>query len=71
MPEERIQDAIDTILSLQNGDGGFASYELIRAGSWMEHLNPAEVFGELLPLVSSAHPHLTYGPRCRKNYGGV
>jgi lanosterol synthase len=51
--EARIQDAIDTILSLQNGDGGFASYELIRAGSWMENLNPAEVFGELHPPLYS------------------
>jgi lanosterol synthase len=42
----RIQDAVDTMLSLQNSDGGFASYELIRAGSWSEYLNPAEVFGE-------------------------
>jgi lanosterol synthase len=38
-------EAIDVILSLQNPDGGFASYELIRGSSWLEQLNPAEVFG--------------------------
>ena len=36
------------MLSLQNPDGGFASYEVIRAPLWMEYLNPAEVFGEHL-----------------------
>jgi lanosterol synthase len=30
---------------MQNGDGGFASYELVRGPSWLELLNPAEVFG--------------------------
>ncbi|TEB29090.1 lanosterol synthase [Coprinellus micaceus] len=55
--EARIQDAIDTILSLQNGDGGFASYELIRAGSWMENLNPAEVFGKI--MVEYNYPECT------------
>jgi lanosterol synthase len=31
---------------MQNRDGGFASYELVRGPSWLELLNPAEVFGE-------------------------
>ena len=30
---------------MQNPDGGFASYELIRGPGWLELLNPAEVFG--------------------------
>ena len=38
-------DAVDIMLSLQNSDGGFASYELIRGPQWLEWLNPAEVFG--------------------------
>lgn len=46
--ERRLCDAVDIMLSLQNTDGGFASYELIRAPQWMEYLNPAEVFGELV-----------------------
>lgn len=47
--ERRLCDAVDVLLSLQNTDGGFASYELIRAPQWMEWLNPAEVFGEFPP----------------------
>ena len=44
--EDRLCDAVDVLLSLQNPDGGFASYELIRAPHLMEYLNPAEVFGK-------------------------
>ena len=36
---------MDVLLSLQNSDGGFASYELIRATQLLEYINPAEVFG--------------------------
>lgn len=41
-------DAVDCMLTLQNPSGGFASYEKIRGPSWLEWLNPAEVFGGLL-----------------------
>lgn len=41
--KERMCDAIDVILSIQNPDGGFASYELIRGAQFLELLNPAEV----------------------------
>lgn len=44
--KERMCDSVDLLLTLQNPDGGFASYELIRGPSWLEWLNPAEVFGE-------------------------
>jgi len=43
--KQRMHDAVDVMLSLQNSDGGFASYELIRGPQWLEVLNPAEVFG--------------------------
>lgn len=43
--KERMQDAVDVMLSLQNPDGGVASYEVIRGPQWLEFLNPAEVFG--------------------------
>ncbi|KAI0031288.1 terpene synthase [Vararia minispora EC-137] len=46
--EARMRDAVDTILSLQNADGGFASYELVRGSTLMELLNPAEVFGKIM-----------------------
>lgn len=48
-------DAVDVILTMQNSNGGFASYELVRGPTaFLEMINPAEVFGmyllfELLP----------------------
>ena len=44
--KERLCDAVDTILSLQNASGAFASYELVRGPKWLEYINPAEVFGD-------------------------
>jgi lanosterol synthase len=41
------------MLTMQNPGGGFASYELIRGPSWLEWLNPAEVFGQSYPSVLS------------------
>lgn len=43
---ERLRDAVDTLLSMQNPNGGFCSYELQRGSERMEWLNAAEVFGE-------------------------
>lgn len=43
--KERLCDAVDVMLSMQNAEGGFASYELVRGPQWLEWLNPAEVFG--------------------------
>lgn len=40
-----MRDAVDTLLSMQNPDGGYASYEPARGSPWLEYLNPAEVFG--------------------------
>ncbi|XP_022135121.1 probable oxidosqualene cyclase isoform X2 [Momordica charantia] len=45
---DRLYDAIDLILSLQNSNGGFASYELTRSYPWLEMLNPTEIFGDLM-----------------------
>jgi len=45
--KERMCDAVDVMLTLQNPNGGFASYELVRGPQWLELLNPAEVFGSL------------------------
>lgn len=33
---------------MQNKDGGFASYELIRGPAWLEWLNVAQVFGKIM-----------------------
>lgn len=43
--DDRLFDAVDTLLSLQNDNGGYASYELVRGPKWLEWLNAAEVFG--------------------------
>jgi lanosterol synthase len=45
---KRLYDPINTILSFQNKDGGWASYENTRAPKWMELLNPSEIFGEIM-----------------------
>lgn len=41
---DRLEYAIDFLLSIQNKDGGWATYELQRSDFWIEWLNPAEVF---------------------------
>lgn len=46
--DERAQDAIDTLLTMQNASGGFASYEPTRGSDYMEWLNAAEVFGRIM-----------------------
>lgn len=45
---ERLYDAVNVILSLQNKDGGFATYELTRSYAWLELINPAETFGDIV-----------------------
>ena len=46
--QERLRDSIDTLLTMQNRSGGFASYEPQRGGEWLECLNAAEVFGRIM-----------------------
>jgi lanosterol synthase len=55
--DDRLFDAVDTLLTMQNPDGGFASYELVRGPSWVELLNPSEVFGESIPIHSLRSSH--------------
>ncbi|KAB1212059.1 putative oxidosqualene cyclase [Morella rubra] len=45
---DRLYDAVNVILSLQNSNGGFASYELTRSYAWLEMINPVEVFGDIV-----------------------
>uniref|UniRef100_A0A5B7BGC4 cycloartenol synthase n=1 Tax=Davidia involucrata TaxID=16924 RepID=A0A5B7BGC4_DAVIN len=45
---KRLYDAVNVILSLQNHDGGFATYELTRSYHWLELINPAETFGDIV-----------------------
>ncbi|KAL7748119.1 Lanosterol synthase (Oxidosqualene--lanosterol cyclase) [Sorochytrium milnesiophthora] len=45
---ERMFQAVDVLLSMQNKDGGIGSYELIRGPALLELLNPAELFGNIM-----------------------
>ncbi|KAI9845829.1 MAG: Lanosterol synthase (Oxidosqualene--lanosterol cyclase) [Sclerophora amabilis] len=55
--DQRLEDAIDTMLTMQNVSGGFASYEKIRGSEYMEYLNAAEVFGRI--MVEYDYPECT------------
>lgn len=55
--DRRIFDAIDTLLTYSNADGSCSSYEPSRAGPWMEMLNAAEVFGNI--MVEYPYPECT------------
>ncbi|KAI3715208.1 hypothetical protein L6452_22180 [Arctium lappa] len=45
---ECLYDAVHLLLTLQNGNGGFSSYELMRSYTWLEVINPAETFGDIM-----------------------
>jgi lanosterol synthase len=46
--EARCQKSAMLLLSFQNSDGGWASYEKQRAPAWIEALNPSQVFGNIM-----------------------
>ncbi|KAF3437265.1 hypothetical protein FNV43_RR20018 [Rhamnella rubrinervis] len=48
LDSKRFYDAVNVILSLQNEGGGFATYELTRSYRWLELINPAETFGDIV-----------------------
>ncbi|KAK9931603.1 hypothetical protein M0R45_018875 [Rubus argutus] len=45
---DQLYDAVNVVLSLQNSNGGFASYELTRSFAWLEMINPTETFGDVM-----------------------
>ncbi|KAK7314325.1 hypothetical protein VNO77_32845 [Canavalia gladiata] len=45
---EQLYDAVNLILSMQNRNGGFASYELTRSYAWLEKINPVETFEDIM-----------------------
>eukprot|EP01018_Ginkgo_biloba_P026747 Gb_09860 [translate_table: standard] len=45
---ERFFECLNLMLSMQNKDGGFATYELTRSYPWLEIINPAETFGDIV-----------------------
>jgi lanosterol synthase len=44
--QQRLERAVSFVLSRQNADGGFSSFERQRAGPWLEKLNSSEMFGD-------------------------
>lgn len=58
LEDQRIFDAVDSLLLYQNKDtGGCASYEVRRGGEYMELLNAAEVFGRI--MIEYDYPECT------------
>lgn len=57
LSDARLRDTVDTLLTMQNPSGGFASYELQRGSEYMELLNAAEVFGRI--MVEYDYPECT------------
>ena len=57
LDDQRIFDAVDTLLHYQNENGATSSYEARRAGEWMEMFNVAEVFGNI--MVEYDYPECT------------
>jgi lanosterol synthase len=57
IPTALLRDSVRLILSWQNDDGGWATYEKKRAGGWLEALNPSQVFGDI--MVDYSHVECT------------
>jgi len=56
--DERLKDAVDVLLTMQNNSSkGFASYETQRGSEYLEWLNAAEVFGNI--MVEYDYPECT------------
>jgi squalene/oxidosqualene cyclase-like protein len=48
IPESLLRDSVLLMLSWQNEDGGWATYERQRGPAWLELLNPSQVFGDIM-----------------------
>jgi lanosterol synthase len=48
IPDDGLARAVEFILSRQNRDGGFGSYERARGPSWLNRLNPSEMFSQCM-----------------------
>ncbi|KAI6920009.1 oxidosqualene-lanosterol cyclase [Hortaea werneckii] len=57
IPLQRLQWAVDILLTMQNKSGGCSSYEPARGSEQMEYLNAAEVFGRI--MVEYDYPECT------------
>ena len=52
IPGQRLVEAIHFMLSRQNADGGFGSYERKAVPNWLEHANLTELFGRCMTELS-------------------
>ncbi|CAA6675105.1 unnamed protein product [Spirodela intermedia] len=69
----RLYDAVNVILSLMNKDGDFATYERTRSYAWLEVINPAETFGDIIidyPYVECTSASIQSLVAFRKLYPG-
>lgn len=48
IPNAQLIEAVEFILSWQNNDGGFGSFERRRGSLWLDRLNPSEMFGDCM-----------------------
>src|SRR5262249_47747647 len=74
IPESRIAQAVSFILSRQNADGGFGTYERRRGSSWLETVNPSEMFGQCMTersYVECTGSALTALAHARESYPGL
>ena len=73
LPLERLDDCLDVILSYQNGDGGFATYENMRSFGFLEMINPSDTFGDIVVdynYVECTSACVTAMTAFAKNYPG-
>ena len=66
---ERLCKSVNVILTLQNPDGGFATYENNRGYRWYEWLNPSEVRIAPRVLVSACKFRRLFLTSCRRFSG--
>ncbi len=52
LTEDRLRQAAEFILSRQNADGGFGTYERRRGWRLLEAINPSEMFGQCMTELS-------------------
>lgn len=72
VPIDRLRDCVNVILSYQNsGSGGWATYENTRSYTWVEIINPAETFGDIMidyPYVECSSASLQALAAFKKRY---
>ena len=72
--DDRIAQATRFILSRQNPDGGFGTYESRRGPIWLESVNPSEMFGQCMTersYIECTASSLTALVHVREAYPGL